>query len=97
MRYSLAGGYQSNGENGSGLDYCVKATDNYRAISGIRDEIEEAMASWMSSPGHNRNILNRQHKMVNIGLAWDRYKSAMYQQKGTMFHTISCRKSSTAA
>ena len=26
MRYSLAGGYQSNGENGSGLDYCIKAT-----------------------------------------------------------------------
>ena len=80
MRYSLAGGYQSNGENGSGLDYCIKATDNYRAISGIRDEIEEAMASWMSSPGHSRNILNPQHKMVNIGLAWDRYNTAMYQQ-----------------
>ena len=27
MRYSLAGGYQSNGENGSGLDYCIKASD----------------------------------------------------------------------
>ena len=25
MQYSLAGGYQSNGENGSGSDYCIKA------------------------------------------------------------------------
>lgn len=25
MRYSLAGGYQSNGENASGLSYCIKA------------------------------------------------------------------------
>ncbi len=32
MRYSLAGGYQSNGENGSGLDYCIKASDRYRAL-----------------------------------------------------------------
>ena len=83
------------------LDWIIasKRPDNYRAISGIRDEIEEAMASWMSSPGHSRNILNPQHKMVNIGLAWDRYNTAMYQRtsKGTMFHTISCRKSTTAS
>ena len=31
MRYSLAGGYQSNGENVSGLDYCIKASDGYAA------------------------------------------------------------------
>ena len=33
MRYSLAGGYQSNAENGSGLDYCIKRSDGYRAIA----------------------------------------------------------------
>ena len=27
MRYSLAGGYQSNSENGSGSDYCIKEND----------------------------------------------------------------------
>ena len=79
MRYSLAGGYQSNGENGSGLGYCIKASENYRPNSGIQEEIREAMASWMSSPGHRRNILGPQHKLVNIGLAWDRYNTAMYQ------------------
>ena len=37
------------------------------------------MTIWMSSPGHRRNILDPQHKLVNIGLAWDRYNTAMYQ------------------
>ena len=79
MRYSLAGGYQANGENGSGLDYCIRAFDGYRANSGIRREIEGAMTGWMNSPGHRRNILDPQHRKVNIGIAWDRYNTAMYQ------------------
>ena len=73
MRYSLAGGYQSNGENGSGLDYCIKARDGYAALSGIETEIRKTMAVWMGSPGHRRNILEKNHRRVNIGLAWDRY------------------------
>ena len=79
MRYSLAGGYQSNGENGSGSDYCIKASDGYRAIQSINTEIREAMEGWMGSPGHRRNILGRWHKKVNIGLAWDRYNFLAYQ------------------
>ena len=79
MRYSLAGGYQSNGENGSGLDYCIKASDGYRANGPIEQEIRETMEGWMSSPGHRRNILDPGHKRVNIGIAWDRYNVAMYQ------------------
>lgn len=79
MRYSLAGGYQSNGENGSGLDYCVKASDGYRANGPIEQEIRETMDGWMSSPGHRRNLLNPQHKKVSIGIAWDRYNTVMYQ------------------
>ena len=73
MRYSLAGGYQSNGENVSGLDYCVTAADGYRAIGSVEEEVREAMDGWMESPGHRRNILTPGHKAVNIGLAWDRY------------------------
>lgn len=73
MRYSLAGGYQSNGENGHGSDYCIKTSDGYRGIDSIEQEIREAMDGWMSSPGHRRNILGKWHKKVNIGLAWDRY------------------------
>ena len=79
MRYSLAGGYQSNGENGSGLDYCVKASDRYTAIGSIEHEIRDVMEDWMDSPGHRRNILDPWHKKVNVGLAWDRYNTAFIQ------------------
>ena len=79
MRYSLAGGDQSNGENGSGLDYCIKASDGYRANRPIEQEIRETMDGWMSSSGHRRNILDPGHKRVNIGIAWDRYNTVMYQ------------------
>jgi len=79
MRYSVAGGYQSNGENGHGLDYCIRPSDGYSANSDIRREIDEAMDGWMSSSGHRRNILDPFHKRINIGLAWDRYNVAMYQ------------------
>ena len=79
MRYSLAGGYQSNGENGSGLDYCVRASDGYRASGGIQARIRETMQGWMASPGHRRNVLDPQHRRVNIGIAWDTYNTAMYQ------------------
>lgn len=79
MRYSLAGGYQSNGENGHGLDYCIRGSDGYSAHSGIRQEIREAINGWMSSPGHRRNLLDPHHKKVSIGIAWDRYNTVMYQ------------------
>ncbi len=73
MRYSIAGGYQSNGENGHGSDYCITDADGYRTIDSIEEEIREAMDGWMDSSGHRRNILDTHHKMANIGLAWDEY------------------------
>ena len=79
MRYSLAGGYQSNSENGSGLDYCITAADGYAPNSSIQEEIRRAMAGWMNSAGHRRNLLAPHHRKVNIGLAWDRYNTAMVQ------------------
>ncbi len=80
MRYSLAGGYQTNAENGSGLDYCIKASERYAALGSTESEIREMMDGWMRSPGHRSNILDRWHKTVNIGLAWDRYNLFGYQQ-----------------
>ena len=73
MRYSLAGGYQSNGENSLGSDYCITPRDGYAALSRMQTEIREAMGIWMGSSGHRRNILEENHRKVNIGLAWDRY------------------------
>ena len=79
MRYSLAGGYQSNAENGSGSDYCIRESDGYAENRHPVKEIDQAMSGLMSSPGHRRNILNKWHKKVNIGLGWDRYNFQIYQ------------------
>ncbi len=87
MRYSLAGGYQSNGENGSersvfseDMDYCVKSSDSSLLPStNIRTAIKEAMEGWMGSPGHRDNILGKWHKKVSIGLAWDSHSFYAYQ------------------
>ncbi len=78
MRYSLAGGYQSNGENGSG-GLCVKASDGYAALRSVRWGVERAMRGLMDSPAHRGNILNKQHKKVNIGIAYDRYNIEIAQ------------------
>ena len=79
MRYSLAGGYQYNAENVSGFDYCIKAADGYRAISNFRKNVRDSMEGLMNSSGHRRNILNRWHKKVNIGLARDVYNYKVVQ------------------
>ena len=79
MRYSLAGGYQANGENASGSDYCIRKSDGYRTLWGMPREIQRIMSGLMSSPGHRANILNPNHKKVNIGLAWDSYNIAAIQ------------------
>ncbi len=79
MRYSLAGGFQSNGENGHGTSYCITESDGYRQNRDIQTEVRDAMAGWMDSSGHRRNILDPTHKQVNIGLAWDRFNFVAIQ------------------
>ena len=79
MRYSLAGGYQANAENGHGLDYCIKASDNYASLRPIKSEITDAMLGWMRSGGHRQSILDNHFHKVNIGLAWDRYNLVAFQ------------------
>ncbi len=79
MRYSLAGGYQSNGENGSGLDYCYSARDRVAPIGSVRQKILQAHRGLMGSPGHRANILRETHRKVNIGLAWNRYNLYLVQ------------------
>ena len=79
MRYSAAGGYQSNAENISGLDYCIKPQDGYATIGSTRSNVDDMMSGLMESPGHRANILNPHHHAVNIGLAWDSYNIQLVQ------------------
>ena len=80
MRYSRAGGNQSNGENGYGLNYCIVASDGFSALGDMLQQIRKAMDRIMSSPGHHDNVLRPQHRKINIGLAYDRYNVVVYQQ-----------------
>ena len=59
MRYSLAGGYQSNTENWYGSDYCITASDGYRPIASVTTEIRRAMQEWMESPATETTYLIR--------------------------------------
>ena len=79
MRYTLAGGQQYSAENVSGLDYCIMASDGYRANINVKQDIRDSMTGLMESPGHRRNILNPYHRKVNIGLAWDDYNFQIVQ------------------
>ena len=76
MRYSLAGGYQSNGENASGYRYCLTDEEmpSYRAIQSLQDELRQHMNGYMGSPGHKENILYQWHRKVNLGLSWDTHQ-----------------------
>ena len=79
MRYSLAGGYQSNGENALGFDYCVPASGRFAALGSMEQEIRDGIELWMGSSGHRRSILDPWYKKVNIGLAWDLYNFSAIQ------------------
>ena len=71
MRYSLADGQQYSAENVSGIGFCPTNPDRYIAKS-ITAELDEAMQGLLNSPGHLRNILNPNHREVNIGISYQR-------------------------
>ncbi len=80
MRYGLAGGHQSSGENMSGLRYCIQAWEHFATIKSLDTEISEAMAGFMGSPGHRETLLDPRYTKVNIGLAWSEYILTVVQQ-----------------
>ena len=82
MRYSLAGSYQSNGENASGYNYCLTDEDrpSYRPIQSVQSELRDHMNGYLGSPGHKENILYQWHRKVNLGLSWDTHQMWTVQQ-----------------
>ena len=51
MRYSLAGGYQSNAENGHGSDYCITLSDGYAAIDSVEEGNQAGDEQLDAQPG----------------------------------------------
>ncbi|MBI4289687.1 MAG: hypothetical protein HY671_14820 [Chloroflexi bacterium] len=70
IRYTLAGGFNYDAENGfvtRTVWYGVKDPSYKRDPKEMLDEAEKSL---MGSPGHRRNILDRWHKRVNLGIAF---------------------------
>ena len=80
MRYTLAGGYQSNSENVSGLNVCVRQGQGYAPRRNIDYKVREAMDGFMGSPGHRRAIVDSTYRKVSLGIAWDRFNFRVVQQ-----------------
>lgn len=72
MRYSLAGGYQLNGENTYSWEYESVCGEPGPHPFGapIEQAVRSAQESLMNSSGHRRAILDPHYRMVNIGIAW---------------------------
>ena len=72
MRYSLAGGYQTNGENAHGVNECGLADTWLSWNDEPAQMVAQAVEGWLESPGHRETMLAPDYRKVNIGLAWDR-------------------------
>ena len=72
MRYSLAGGYQVNGENVSSRNECGLADTWLGWNEEPMEMVNDAVEGWLESPGHRETMLSPEFRKVNIGLAWDR-------------------------
>ncbi|MEE9247483.1 MAG: CAP domain-containing protein [Dehalococcoidia bacterium] len=78
MRHTLAGGYNYEAENVSG-PYYYSDPDIYRH-ENVLDLLKETQDGLMESPGHRRNILNKWHKSVTIGIAFNESAVSVVQQ-----------------
>lgn len=80
MRYTLAGGMNYEAENGSMRQiYWIGGKDSSYRINP-KETLEEAQEGLMTSPGHRKNILNKWHKKVNLGIAYDTERLDLVQQ-----------------
>ena len=72
QRYSLAGGYQVNGENVSSHNECGLVDTLLGWNAEPKEMVADTVEGWLGSPGHRETMLSPEYRRVNIGLAWDR-------------------------
>ena len=80
MRYTLAGGFNYDAENVFiTRTIWLDGKDPSYQIDPI-EVLEDAEESLMNSSVHRRNILNKWHKKVNLGIAFDHERLTLVQQ-----------------
>ena len=72
MRYSLAGGYQTNAENVMSHNECGMADTLLSWNDHPMEMVADSVAGLLDSPGHRETMLSPEYRKVNIGLAWNR-------------------------
>lgn len=55
----------------AGIDWSACA-ENIFQETGMGDPVKAAVATWMQSPGHRRNILDRQYTQSGVGISVSR-------------------------
>lgn len=78
MRYTLAGGVNYEAENVAGARHFVD--ESQFEPQDTRRLLEQVERAFMGSAGHRANILNKWHKRVNLGVAWNRATVSVVQQ-----------------
>lgn len=71
MRYTLAGGVNYVGENVLGTGTMGSGGGAPSYIRDPKEMLEQAQEKLMDSPGHRATILNKWHKKVSLGIAYD--------------------------
>ena len=72
VRYSLAGGYQNNGENALTSNECNLTGTLLQWNEHPGEMVGNAVEALLESPGHRKTMMDPSYSIVNIGLAWDR-------------------------
>ncbi len=71
MRYSLAGSEGYTNENLSGFDYYIPPCRFSYCLVNPEALLKEDMEGLMNSPGHRDNILDLNHRLVSLGIAYN--------------------------
>ncbi|MFC1931490.1 CAP domain-containing protein [Chloroflexota bacterium] len=80
MRYTLVGGENYEAENGFMTEtYWIGGKDPSFRIDP-KEKLKEAQEGLMTSPGHRKNIIDKWHKKVNLGIAYDEERLDLVQQ-----------------
>jgi uncharacterized protein YkwD len=80
MRYTLAGGENYDAENGFFTETIWSGSKDPSYKRDAKEMLEQAQEGLMDSPGHRRNILDKWHKKVNLGIAYDDERLDLAQQ-----------------
>jgi uncharacterized protein YkwD len=76
MRYTLAGGLNKEGENSDYLSTGAPKIDVKAELQAFETDM---MAENPPNDSHRQNILNKWHKKVNIGVAYNNNSIALVQ------------------